>query len=212
MNREQTVIPITFALPFVVRSMNIYLFPEEPLTLLDTGPKTEPARQAVEKTLNDHGFRVQDLKRIIISHGHVDHFGLARELVDKSGAKVYSITPNPAMEPVCGAPGNRNEALVQYLDSLKKIDELDAKRVFPAHGPVVDNPRERIAQIHAHHLKRKEKLRNVLTPQGSTVYELGQKLFGAGKEADIFLTVSEVFAHLDLLVQEGSAKLQKKMG
>ena len=89
MKQEQLFIPITFPLPFVVGSMNIYLFPGEPLTLLDAGPKTEPARLEIAKTFEAHGFRHQDIKRIIISHGHVDHFGLARELAEKSGAEVY---------------------------------------------------------------------------------------------------------------------------
>lgn len=84
--------------------------------------------------------------------------------------------------------------------------------MLPAHGAVIDSPRERIQQIYRHHARRKEKLFGLMTREGSTAYELAQKLFGKAKEADIFLTVSEVLAHLDLLLKEQKARAEKKNG
>ncbi|MBI2987368.1 MAG: MBL fold metallo-hydrolase [Deltaproteobacteria bacterium] len=312
MRQEPPAVPITFPVPFMVKSMNLYLFPAEPLTLLDTGPKTPPARQAIRKTLETRGYGYRDLKRIIITHGHVDHFGLARELAQASGAAIYihpydaykllhgysfireklpllreagvpderlkelegwcinadklfdpldevhplqeneqisfdsfslkiihcpghsqghiclydeerkelyggdhilkHITPNPAIEPSPSAPEKRSHSLVQYLDSLQKIDRLNPSCIFPAHGPVIDSPRKRIKDIQRHHLRRKERLQGLLNGRGSTAYDLGQKLFGIPKEMDIFLIVSEVLAHLDLLLKEEKAVALAKNG
>lgn len=312
MNQEPLAIPITFPVPFMVGSMNLYLFCAEPLTLLDTGPKTNPARKAIEQALEAQGYRARDLRRIIITHGHVDHFGLAGELAVESGAEIFihphdtakvrpgynfmqeklpllreagvpeeglreldewsknaeelldpldeihplregeeipfdsfslkvlhcpghsqghiclyhqgrgeifagdhilnHITPNPAIEPSPEAPDHRSQSLIQYLDSLKKIERLNPSRIFPAHGPVIDAPLKRIAEIYRHHARRKEKIHRVLNGQDATAYDLGCKLFGPPTEMDIFLIVSEILGHLDLLLQEKEVAAQTRDG
>lgn len=74
--------------------VNVYLFdPGEagaPLTLLDTGPCWDPARQALNTQLKALGYRTSDLRQIIISHPHPDHYGLAGRLVEESGAVVLA--------------------------------------------------------------------------------------------------------------------------
>jgi glyoxylase-like metal-dependent hydrolase (beta-lactamase superfamily II) len=62
--------------------------PGEPLTLVDTGPQTPETKAALESALETLGFRVSDLERIIVTHAHLDHFGLATALVARSGAQV----------------------------------------------------------------------------------------------------------------------------
>ena len=42
--------------------------------------------------------------------------------------------------------------------------------------------------------------------------KLAEKLFGTSKEADIFLTVSEVLAHLDLLIEGQNARAETRDG
>lgn len=78
--------------PFAVGPINVYVAdaPGEPLTLIDTGPRTEKARLALEAGLERLGYALDDLERILVSHAHVDHFGLASDLVSLSGAKVLS--------------------------------------------------------------------------------------------------------------------------
>ena len=72
--------------PFPVGPVNVYLIAADPVTLVDTGPMTDEAYGAVERGLAREGLRIADLKRILLTHGHQDHFGLARRLVDASGA------------------------------------------------------------------------------------------------------------------------------
>ncbi len=62
----------------------------EGLTLIDTGPQTEEARTALELALDHLGYSLSDLERIVITHAHVDHFGLAADLVTASGARVLT--------------------------------------------------------------------------------------------------------------------------
>ena len=86
--------PITLPTPFPVGPVNVYLAEGEPLTLIDTGPKWGPARAALEAGLAEHGCRVEDLRRLIITHHHADHMGLAGEIVARSGAEVLTHTYN----------------------------------------------------------------------------------------------------------------------
>jgi glyoxylase-like metal-dependent hydrolase (beta-lactamase superfamily II) len=57
-------------------------------TLFDTGVKTEEGERALRAGLSDKGIAIGEIKRIIVSHGHIDHFGLAQILSEESGARV----------------------------------------------------------------------------------------------------------------------------
>ena len=85
MRIEKLVIPT----PFPVGPINIYLIVEDPLTLVDTGPKTDEALAAVRDQLGKLGFATRDIKRIFLTHTHEDHCGLAGTLQRESGARVY---------------------------------------------------------------------------------------------------------------------------
>jgi glyoxylase-like metal-dependent hydrolase (beta-lactamase superfamily II) len=78
--------------PFPVGPITVYLAdaPGEPLTLVDTGPRTDAARIALEDGLATLGHALSDLACIIVTHAHVDHFGLAADLVAASGAGVWT--------------------------------------------------------------------------------------------------------------------------
>jgi glyoxylase-like metal-dependent hydrolase (beta-lactamase superfamily II) len=78
--------------PFPVGPIIVYLAcgPGEPLTLVDTGPRTPETRAALDAGLALLGYAVADLVCIVVTHAHVDHFGLAGDLVDVSGAQVLA--------------------------------------------------------------------------------------------------------------------------
>ncbi len=84
----------TFSIPtpFPVGPVNVYLAEGNPLTLVDAGPRYDHARESLEKALTGCGYRVADLQRIILTHAHADHCGLAAELARTSGAEVLSHT------------------------------------------------------------------------------------------------------------------------
>jgi glyoxylase-like metal-dependent hydrolase (beta-lactamase superfamily II) len=77
--------------PFQVGRINAYLIEDDPLTLLDSGPNSGTALDALERALAQHGYRVEDLQLIAISHQHMDHFGLVSILARRSGAQVAAL-------------------------------------------------------------------------------------------------------------------------
>ncbi len=85
MRIEKLVIPT----PFPVGPINIYLVVDDPITLVDTGPKTDEALTVLREQLRVLGFRTEDIKRIVLTHTHEDHCGLAGTLQHESGARVY---------------------------------------------------------------------------------------------------------------------------
>ena len=74
------IIPISLPTPFYIGPVNVYLIAEDPLTLIDTGPKTKEASEALREGLRRERLRVSDIRRIVLTHAHEDHCGLARSL------------------------------------------------------------------------------------------------------------------------------------
>jgi glyoxylase-like metal-dependent hydrolase (beta-lactamase superfamily II) len=80
---------ISVPTPFYVGPVNVYLIEEDPLTLIDAGPRDDASLEALRSGLHQLGYKLSDIKRIIISHAHADHYGLARVIVEESGATAY---------------------------------------------------------------------------------------------------------------------------
>src|SRR5262245_13217641 len=78
------IIPISLPTPFYIGAVNVYLVKEDPITLIDTGPKTRDAIDALRTGLRQNGLNVSDIRRIILTHAHEDHCGLARSLRDEA--------------------------------------------------------------------------------------------------------------------------------
>lgn len=70
--------------PFLVGDVNVYLIKEDPLTLIDVGPKTPEAIKALREGLQRHGVKFSDVERIVLTHAHEDHCGLAKMVRDEA--------------------------------------------------------------------------------------------------------------------------------
>jgi glyoxylase-like metal-dependent hydrolase (beta-lactamase superfamily II) len=77
--------------PFAVGRVNVYLVEDDPLTLVDAGPNSATSLTTLENALAEHGRRVEDLERIVVTHQHIDHIGLVQILADRSGAEVVAL-------------------------------------------------------------------------------------------------------------------------
>jgi glyoxylase-like metal-dependent hydrolase (beta-lactamase superfamily II) len=106
--------------PFAVGRVNAYLIEDEPLTLIDSGPNSAKALDELEQALAAHGHTIEDLQLLIITHQHIDHFGLAAILARRSGAEVVAL-----------------EGLDRRLEAFGEEAELDdrfAARIMLRHG------------------------------------------------------------------------------
>jgi glyoxylase-like metal-dependent hydrolase (beta-lactamase superfamily II) len=80
---------ITLPMPFRLKHVNIFAFLEEDgFTLIDTGPNLAGVLPALEACLAEIDRRVEDCRRILITHFHMDHCGLAGLIAGRSGASV----------------------------------------------------------------------------------------------------------------------------
>ncbi len=298
---ERIVVPT----PYAVGPANVYCSPVPPLTLVDCGPNTPAAEKALFAGLARIGVRPEDIERVVISHGHPDHFGMAPRLRELSGCRILigrddlpkladdsmlmatgklllqegmpmealvdmgrreqklgairprvpdaepvdggerlafdgfnleilhlpghtaghiclwheptgtlfsgdtlllNISPNPLLEPNPLDRTERRRSLVEYLDSLDKLSALPLSTVYPGHGPVIEQPHVLIEEMRRHHAERGEGLAGMLDPDGQTAWQLANRLFPKLEGFDNFLAVSEVAAHMDLLVAAGRAE------
>lgn len=76
--------------PFAVGPVNAYLVQSNGENILvDCGPNTTEARTALEEGLRRHGVDISLLTGVVLTHGHVDHAGLAGHLQAR-GVSVFS--------------------------------------------------------------------------------------------------------------------------
>jgi glyoxylase-like metal-dependent hydrolase (beta-lactamase superfamily II) len=110
--------------PFAVGRVNCYLIEDSPLTLIDTGPNSGKALDELEQALNARGHAIEDIELLVITHQHIDHFGLASILARRSGAQVAAL-----------------EGLAPYLRDYRESAELDdrfAQEIMLRHGIPAD--------------------------------------------------------------------------
>ncbi len=297
-------------------SSNMFVLGKGPVTLIDTAPKFPGAFITLERQLHEAGFDWQDVERIIITHGHIDHFGLVGQIRGAASREIpchiheddlwrlsaeylrggmwnsdadrfYAMAgmPGPIVErmkrrshffknlcdPVDDAivmadgdtfegdgfelqvihtpghsPGccclhekqenilfsgdhllkhitpnpfhevNRSrlkdpsyKSLEAYMKSLRRLDDLEVTCTFPSHGEYIDDLKSLISGYRLHHRERSEKIRLVLDDRGRSIYGLMEQVFPGIEESEAFLAVSEILVHLEILIEEGKARLSE---
>lgn len=313
---EPRIHVLSIPTPFPVGPVNVYLLEGEPLTLVDAGPLTDEALDALARGVRDLGHSLADIEQLVITHAHHDHFGLARQVVEQSGATLLSfhqnrlpledfetwwpqrvtsvaefvategapeealadmevmrgfqiyatsvleitpledndevqmgganwraihtpghalghlcfyhpesqlllsgdhllrdITSNPVVETPRVGMRRRPRSLIDYKRSLRRVRELEVRKVFPGHGEPVYDHRALVDQILAHHEERGRLIWELLNAKDSTVYELGRALFGRDlRGVELFLVMSEIIGHLDVLEVERKARRVERDG
>jgi glyoxylase-like metal-dependent hydrolase (beta-lactamase superfamily II) len=116
-------------------------------------------------------------------------------------------SPNPLLEPSLDEPGERRRSLKEYLRSLERMGEMGLQLVYPGHGDPVTDPQTLIASMIEHHLKRKATVAAHLDAEGKTPYQIATEVYPDVRGYDSFLAVSEVVAHLDLVVEDGDGEV-----
>jgi glyoxylase-like metal-dependent hydrolase (beta-lactamase superfamily II) len=81
---------IRLPMPFRLKHVNVFVLREEGgFTLIDTGPNLPGVLPALEASLAEIGLKVEDCRRILVTHYHMDHCGLAGVIAGRSGASIY---------------------------------------------------------------------------------------------------------------------------
>jgi glyoxylase-like metal-dependent hydrolase (beta-lactamase superfamily II) len=117
---EAGIFRLAIPTPFQVGRVNAYLIEDSPLTLVDSGPNSAKALDELEQALAARGHAVEDLELLVITHQHMDHFGLASILARRSGAEVAAL-----------------DALASFLADYGKQTDLDdrfAEQTMLRHG------------------------------------------------------------------------------
>lgn len=111
---------LSVSTPWAIGTVNSYLLEGDPLTLIDSGPNSARSLRELERALAGHGYRVEDLELLVVSHQHVDHVGLVEVLAERSGAEVAAL-----------------DLLAPYLESFDSSFEADdefSARLMQRHG------------------------------------------------------------------------------
>lgn len=82
-------VPVVMPTPWDIGDVTAYLFPDDPVTVIDSGVDTPDGRAAWTEALLEHGLAPSDVKRVLVTHAHTDHFGGAIWLQSESGCEVF---------------------------------------------------------------------------------------------------------------------------
>ena len=113
---------IVIPTPFAVGDVNAFLVKGDVLSLIDAGPKTPEAYEALKQGIKEAGYSFSDIEQVILTHHHPDHAGW----IDAFENAV-----------VLGHPYNdlwltRNEAFFTYHDTFY-LDRLTEEGVPAEH-------------------------------------------------------------------------------
>ncbi len=160
---------------------NTYVVGRDLATVIDPGPADEGHIARVREEAEARG----GLGGVLLTHSHFDHADGAPLLsedarVPKDGEVIAGLkaigTPGHAEDHVCFLMGKvlftgdlilgegstivppDGGSLTAYLESLRRVAELDLDLLAPGHGPLVDDPAAKIAEYIEHRMMRERRL------------------------------------------------------
>lgn len=93
--------------------------------------------------------------------------------------------------------------LGQYMDSLNRLLELDLETIYPAHGPVIRDPRKKIREYIAHRELRENQILDTLEHGPLEVVAIVKLIYADVPEYLHQAAASSVRSHLKKLLSEG---------
>jgi len=186
---------VAFALQSVSRSFRGWGSRAQVTRPLEDG-QTMPFRDRLLEVFHRPGHSPSDTvfwdaeRRILIAADHL----------------IAHISSNPLITRPLDDSSERTQALVTYLESMRKTREMPAEFVLSGHGEPITDHVALIDDRIAKHDRRKEKVYKLIAEQPRTGYEIAQEMWGNVAVTQAFLTLSEVIGHADLLVNEGRVR------
>jgi hydroxyacylglutathione hydrolase len=101
-------------------------------------------------------------------------------------------------------PGDGDMAA--YLDSLRRLLDLDLTRIYPAHGTVIERPTETIEEYIAHRLLREQQILEALGAGAHTIPEIVARVYTDTPPVLHPVAQLSVESHLFKLEREGRVR------
>lgn len=153
------IFPIVVPTSSSLRSINFYLVKNRnSLFLIDAGLDTEKCWNHFIDVLNENGFKIQDINKIILTHSHPDHTGLINRILTMHEVPVfvnYDAIPRLTRDPVylnkridffqslyaeMGCKERGEEQIEKLKDAVKKNNsQAISSEIIPvAEGDVIE--------------------------------------------------------------------------
>ena len=99
-------------------------------------------------------------------------------------------------------PPTHGGRLLDYLDSIRRLIAMAPSRLYPAHGPVIDDPVPLLEQYLAHRQRREEQVIDAMSAGNLAISEIIDRIYpGLHPELRMF-AAENVLAHLEKLEAE----------
>jgi glyoxylase-like metal-dependent hydrolase (beta-lactamase superfamily II) len=129
-----------------------------------------------------------------------------RKILIAADHLIGHISSNPLISRSLDGSEGRPQALVTYIESMRKTREMPAEIVLSGHGEPITDHVALIDDRIVKHERRKEKIYKLIAEQPRSGFDLAQTIWGNVAVTQAFLTLSEVIGHADLLVNEGRVR------
>lgn len=147
--------------------------------------------------------------------GHICLFDAERRVLLSGDHVLDPITPNVSMN-----REYQENPLGQYLQSLRKVAELDADLVLPAHGLPFRGARRRVEELLAHHDEREAEVLEALSHGERTAYDVAGNLPWTRRRRRLTdlplsqqrMALTETIAHLEELRARGLVTARRANG
>ncbi|MFO7558951.1 MAG: MBL fold metallo-hydrolase [Desulfobacterales bacterium] len=158
--------------------------------------------------------------RIIFTPGHTKGsicIFLENEGLLFSGDHILShITPNALIMLQEGYDLPERLSQKEFYESVEKIERLKPGKIYPAHGPTISDL-SAVADMYRRSFDEREKrIFSIIEKKEISVYQIARELFPNMNTRrlplEIFLSISEVFSHLQMLRHNGVIEFQIEKG
>jgi glyoxylase-like metal-dependent hydrolase (beta-lactamase superfamily II) len=112
------------------------------------------------------------------------------------------ITPNPLLHLDPLADYQRTHSLLNYIDSLDKLEGMEIQIAYPGHGPVIEDVPGSIAKNKRFIAQRRQSVLEKISAGSANPFHLARALFGELSLTNQYLAISETVAYLDLLERD----------
>jgi glyoxylase-like metal-dependent hydrolase (beta-lactamase superfamily II) len=100
-------------------------------------------------------------------------------------------------------PASRGGNLAEYLASLRLVRDLAPRRLFPGHGPMIDDPPRIVDEYLRHREAREAQVLNALEARCETPADIVKRIYPGLDHGLVVAAAESVLAHLIKLRDEG---------